>query len=149
MPANAIFGLLGCGLLSLAAVATLIRLRRLPVRARHAVMLAAALAVFVPIGDLSVAAYVRGVTGDLSMATLVLAGAACLAQLTGRTPIERRERRRSAGEELAEPPHGVLVRNVAVGIGRVEQDRPLEPHAPLLLASRSGGARCYVQPPEG
>jgi len=93
MPANAIFGLLGCGLLSLAAVATLIRLRRLPVRARHAVMLAAALAVFVPIGDLSVAAYVRGVTGDLSMATLVLAGAACLAQLTGRTPIERRERR--------------------------------------------------------
>jgi len=93
MPANAIFGLLGCGLLSLAAVATLIRLRRLPVRARHAVMLAAALAVFVPIGDLSVAAYVRGVTGDLSMATLVLAGAACLAQLTGRTPIEQRERR--------------------------------------------------------
>ncbi len=93
MPANAIFGLLGCGLLSLAAVASLIRLRRLPVRARHAVMLAAALAVFVPIGDLSVAAYVRGVTGDLSMATLVLAGAACLAQLTGRTPIERRERR--------------------------------------------------------
>ena len=92
MPANAIFGLLGCGLLSLAAVASLIRLRRLPVRARHAVMLAAALAVFVPIGDLSVAAYVRGVTGDLSMATLVLAGAACLAQLTGRTTIERRER---------------------------------------------------------
>ncbi|TMH48755.1 MAG: hypothetical protein E6H59_01135, partial [Betaproteobacteria bacterium] len=87
MPANAIFGLLGCGLLSLAAVASLIRLRRLPVRARYAVMLAAALAVFVPIGDLSVAAYVRGVTGDLSMATLVLAGAACLAQLTGRTPI--------------------------------------------------------------
>jgi len=49
MPANAIFGLLGCGLLSFAAVATLIRLRRLPVRARYAVMVAAALAVFVPI----------------------------------------------------------------------------------------------------
>jgi hypothetical protein len=93
MPANAIFGLLGCGLLSFAAVATLIRLRRLPVRARYAVMLAAALAVFVPIGDLSVAAYVRGVTGDLSMATLVLAGAVCLAQLTGRAPIGWRERR--------------------------------------------------------
>jgi hypothetical protein len=93
MPANAIFGLLGCGLLSLAAVATLIRLRRLPVRARYAVMLAAALAVFAPIGDLSVAAYVRGITGDLSMATLVLAGAACLTQLTGRTPIGRLERR--------------------------------------------------------
>ncbi len=92
MPANAIFGLLGCGLLGFAAVANLIRLRRLPVRARYAVMLAAALAVFVPIGDLSVAAYVRGVTGDLSMATLVLAGAVCLAQLTGRALIGRRDK---------------------------------------------------------
>ena len=92
MPANAIFGLLGCGLLSFAAVATLIRLRRLPVRARYAVMLAAALAVFVPIGDLSVAAYVRGVTGDLSMATLVLAGAGCITQLTGRALIRHRDK---------------------------------------------------------
>ena len=93
MSANAIFGLLGCGLLGLAAVATLIRLRRLPVRVRCAVMLAAALAVFVPLGDLPVAAYVRGVTGDLSMATLVLAGAACIAQLTGRTLIGQRDLR--------------------------------------------------------
>jgi hypothetical protein len=93
MPANAIFGLLGCGLFSLAAAATLLRLRRLPVRARYAVMLAAALAVFVPIGDLSVAAYVRGITGDLSMATLILACAACLAQLTGKTLIGRRDLR--------------------------------------------------------
>ncbi len=92
MSANAILGLLGCGLLSLAVFATVIRLRRLPVRARYAVMLAAALAVFVPIGDLSVAAYVRGVTGDLSMATLVLAGAVCLAQLTGRALIGRRDK---------------------------------------------------------
>jgi hypothetical protein len=51
-------------------------------------MLAAALTVFAPFGDLSAAAYVRGVTGDLSMTTLVLAGAACVAQLTGRTVIE-------------------------------------------------------------
>jgi len=91
--ANAIPGLLGCGLLGLAAIATAIRLRRLPLRARYAVMLAAALALFVPIGDLSIAAYVRGVTGDLSAATLVLAGAACLAQLTGRTVIGQRDRR--------------------------------------------------------
>jgi len=92
MSANAILGLLGCGLLSLAMFAIVIRLWRLPVRARYAVMLAAALAVFVPIGDLSVAAYVRGVTGDLSMATLVLAGAGCIAQLTGRTLIGRRDK---------------------------------------------------------
>ncbi len=86
------FGLFGSGLLGLAAVATAIRLRRLPVRARYAVMLAAALAVFVPIGELSIAACVRGVTGDLSMSTLVLAGAACFAQLTGRTLIGLRDR---------------------------------------------------------
>ena len=93
MSASDAFGLFGCGLLSLVVVATLIRLRRLPVRARYAVMLAIAFAVFIPIGDFSVVAYVRGVIGDLSMTTLVLAGAACIAQLTGRTLIEQRERR--------------------------------------------------------
>lgn len=90
--ANATLGLLGCGLASLAAVATAIRLRRLPVRARYAVMLAAALAAFVPIGELSIAAYVRGATGDLSAATLVLAGAACFTQVTGRALIGHRDK---------------------------------------------------------
>jgi len=90
--ANTIAGLFGCGLLGLAAVATAIRLRRLPLRARYAVMLAAALAVFVPIGGLSIAACVRSVTGDLSAATLVLAGAGCIAQLTGRTLIGHRDK---------------------------------------------------------
>jgi len=90
---STIFGLFGCGLLSLAAVATGLRLQRFPVGVRIAVMLAAALAVFAPLGDLSAAAYVRGVTGDLSMTTLVLAGAACVAQLTGRTVIAPRDLR--------------------------------------------------------
>jgi hypothetical protein len=85
--------LLGCGLLGLAAFASAIRLHRLPLRARYAVMLAAALALFVPIGGLPLAAYVRGVTGDLSAATLVLAGAACFVQLTGRTLIGDRDKR--------------------------------------------------------
>jgi len=93
MSASNALGLFGCGLLSLAVVATLIRLRRVPVPARYAVMLAAALAVFVPIGDLSIAACVRGVTGDLSVTTLALAGAACFAQLTGRILIAQRDRR--------------------------------------------------------
>lgn len=90
---SAIFGLFGCGLLTLAVVATGLRLRRFPMSARIAVMLAAALAVFAPLGDLSAAAWVRGVTGDLGMATLVLAGAACVAQLTGRTVIAPRDLR--------------------------------------------------------
>ena len=92
MSVNTTFGLLGCGLASLAAVATVMPLRRLPVRARCAVVLTAALAVFVPIGDLPIAAYVRGVTGDLSAATLVLASAACFAHLTGRSLIGLRDR---------------------------------------------------------
>jgi hypothetical protein len=92
MSASAILGFLGCGLLGLAGFATVIRLRRLPVRVRYAVMLAAACAVFVPIGELSIAACVRGVTGDLSMTTLVLAGAACFTQITGRALIGHRDK---------------------------------------------------------
>jgi hypothetical protein len=90
---STIFGLFGCGLLSLAAVATALRLQRFSVSARIAVMLAAAFTVFAPIGDLSVAACVRGVIGDLSMTTLILAGAACVAHLTGWTVIEPRDLR--------------------------------------------------------
>ena len=90
---SAIFGLFGCGVLVLAVVATLLRLQRFPPGARIAVMLAGAFALFAPFGDLSGAAFVRGVTGDLSMTTLVLAGAACVARLTGRTVIEPRELR--------------------------------------------------------
>ena len=90
---SAVFGLFGCGLLTLAAVATGLRLQRFPVSARIAVMLVAALAVFAPFGDLSAAAYVRGVTGDLSVTTLVLAGAACVSGLTGRTAIGPRDLR--------------------------------------------------------
>ena len=90
---SAIVGLLGCGVLILAVAATLFRLQRFPPGVRITVMLAGAFAVFATFGDLSAAAYVRGVTGDLSATTLVLAGAACVARLTGRTLIEPRELR--------------------------------------------------------
>ena len=90
---NLVFGLFGCGLLGLAVVAAALRLRRFSVGARVAVMLAAGVALFVPFGELSLAAYVRGVTGDLSISTLVLAGAACIAQLTGKQPIGQRDLR--------------------------------------------------------
>jgi hypothetical protein len=90
---NLVFGLFGCGLLGLAVVAAALRLRRFSVGARAAVMLAAGVALFVPFGELSLAAYVRGVTGDLSISTLVLAGAACIARLTGKQPIGQRDLR--------------------------------------------------------
>jgi len=90
---SAIVGLFGCGVLIVAVAATLLRLQRFPPGARITVMLAGAFAVFATFGDLSAAAYVRGVTGDLSATTLVLAGAACVARLTGRAVIESRELR--------------------------------------------------------
>ena len=91
MPATTIFGLLGCGLLCLALVAAALPLRGLALRLRYSAMLAAALFVFVPLGDLSVTGYVRGATGDLSVSTLALAANACFARVTGRSPVERRE----------------------------------------------------------
>lgn len=87
------FGLFGCVLLSLAVLAAALRLRRFTVGARAAVMLAAGVALSVPIGELPLAAYVRSATGDLSVSTLVLAGAACIAQLTGRPLIGQRDMR--------------------------------------------------------
>jgi hypothetical protein len=64
----------------------------LPVQVRYALAVAAVIAVLVPIGDLSIAAYVRGATGDLSASTLALAANAVFARLTGRTMFERQER---------------------------------------------------------
>jgi hypothetical protein len=89
--ANTTLGLLGCGLLCLALAATAFRLGAFPVRVRYAAVLVAAVAVFVPIGDLSIAGYARGVTGDLSAPTLALALNAVFARLSGRTMFERRE----------------------------------------------------------
>ena len=86
-----VLGLLGCGLLCLALVAAVLRLPGRLIRVRYAVMLAAAVLVFVPLGDLSPAGYVRGLTGDLSIATLALAANACFAAFLGRPFFERRD----------------------------------------------------------
>ena len=92
MLANTISGLLGCGLLCVALTATVLRFHVLPVQGRYALAVAAVIAVLVPIGDLSIAGYVRGATGDLSAATLALAANAVFARMTGRTMLEPRER---------------------------------------------------------
>ncbi|TMG76941.1 MAG: hypothetical protein E6H75_07290 [Betaproteobacteria bacterium] len=93
MSANVVLGLFGCGLLGFALVAAALRLRRFSVGVRVAAALVAGIALFVPFGDLSLAAYVRGVTGDLSISTLVLVGTACIAQLTGHRLIGQRDLR--------------------------------------------------------
>jgi len=97
MSASAIFGLAGCALLCAAVTATVFRFHRLPARARYALVAALAIGALVPIGDLSIAGYVRGATGDLSAATLALAGNAIFTRLAGRTLLERREVRALLG----------------------------------------------------
>ncbi|TMG72298.1 MAG: hypothetical protein E6H80_12105 [Betaproteobacteria bacterium] len=62
MSANVVLGLFGCGLLGFALVAAALRLRRFSVGVRVAAALVAGIALFVPFGDLSLAAYVRGVS---------------------------------------------------------------------------------------
>jgi hypothetical protein len=78
------FGLAGCLLLCLAVLATVLRLDRFPVRIRNAVLPIAVVVLFVPVGGLPLAAYMRGATGDLSIPTLALAAGAVFSRLTGR-----------------------------------------------------------------
>jgi hypothetical protein len=91
MPATSYFGLAGCALLCLALVASALRLDRRPVRVRNVVAPLVVIALVVPIDHLPLLAYVRGVTGDLSAATLSLAGGALYFRLTGRAAFEPRE----------------------------------------------------------
>jgi len=118
--ANAVFGLFGCGLLGFALVAAALRLRRFSVGVRVAAALVAGIALFVPFGDLSLAAYVRGVTGDLSISTLVLVGAACIAELTGRRLIGQRDLRALMGLVAAA---AVFLYPLALGL------TPFDPYA--------------------
>lgn len=91
MTATGFFGLVGCTLLWLALMVTALRLDRFPLRVRSAVGVIAVVAVFVPVDGLPVMAYIRGVTGDLSMPTLALAAGACFARLTRRRLFDQRE----------------------------------------------------------
>ena len=92
MSFQALFGLAGCGLLLVALAASALRLQNRALGVRAAVALLVAIAVLVPIGDLSIAAYVRGATGDLSVATLALAAGACFTRLSGRRLLDPRDR---------------------------------------------------------
>jgi hypothetical protein len=86
-----ILGLAGCGLLCIAVTGVALRLEHRPAGVRTAAMLGAAVCLFFPIGDLPLAGYVRGLTGDLSVPALVLAVNACCARLIGRPVFEGRD----------------------------------------------------------
>jgi len=94
MPAAAAFGNAGCALLGVAVIVTALRVERFSdPRVRAAIALVTVLVLLAPLGELSAAEYTRSVTGDLSVSTWFIAGAACVARVGGRVLIGRRHLR--------------------------------------------------------
>lgn len=83
-----------CGI-TLAILALLLRLRRvqaLPLLRRAGVLAAAAVVVSVPLWGVSLAGFVRGMTGDLSIATLALLALAAVRSFTGKALVGEQDR---------------------------------------------------------
>lgn len=83
-----------CGI-TLAILALLLRLRRvqaLPLLRRAGVLAAAAVVVSIPLWGVSLAGFVRGMTGDLSMATLALLALAAVRSFTGKALVGEQDR---------------------------------------------------------
>jgi len=93
MPASTdLTGLMGLALALAAMPLAIPVVRRLPPSRRGVLVGVVAAVVLVPFGPLPWAAYVRGVTGDLSITTLVLCGGAILRSLIGRPMRDDRTR---------------------------------------------------------
>jgi hypothetical protein len=81
--------------ITLAIVALFVRLRRvqiLPPAKRAAVIGAAIVVVSIPLWGISAAAFMRGMTGDLSITTLVLLALASLRSCSGTVPVAEQNR---------------------------------------------------------
>jgi hypothetical protein len=81
-------GLLGITLAIIALLVRVPRVRAFPPLQRAAVLGAAIVLVSIPLWGLSLAGFVRGITGDLSIATLVLLALALVRTLSGRTLVD-------------------------------------------------------------
>lgn len=83
-----------CGI-TLAILVLLLRLRRvqaLPLLRRAGVLAAAAVVVSIPLWGVSLAGFVRGMTGDLSIATLALLALAAVRSFTGKALVGEQDR---------------------------------------------------------
>jgi hypothetical protein len=85
-------GLAGIALALSAAALAVPGMRRLSRPRRAALLAAVAVVSLIPVAALPAAGYVRGVTGDLSVTTLVLLGTAILRSMTGWPPTNGRAR---------------------------------------------------------
>jgi hypothetical protein len=88
MPNTDLTGLFG---VTLALFTLLVRVPQIwtfPVRQRTALLVAAVVVVSIPLWGLSLAGFVRGITGDLSMTTLLLLAMALVRSLSGYALVE-------------------------------------------------------------
>ncbi len=86
-------GLFGSTLAIVTLIFRLPRTKGLPLRRRLVVLFASIIVLSVPVWGLSLAGFVRGITGDLSLATLILLGLALVRSLAGRVLVEEHNRR--------------------------------------------------------
>jgi len=89
---DAITGLFGAMLLIAAAGCLVLRRWKLAPRRRALAVVLLLLAGAIPLGGLPIAGYVRGVVGDPSIATMMLAGAWLASFVLGRELVDTRER---------------------------------------------------------
>lgn len=77
-------GLAGCTLLLVSVVMTAARSRRYSLTTRRLLFFSVFVVAFLPVQGLSIVGYVRGVTGDVSVTTLILLVAASISSLMDR-----------------------------------------------------------------
>lgn len=90
MPVSSVIGLIGCALLLVNSVMTVGYSHRLSLNSRRILFLTACLLAFLPLKGLSVAGYVRGVTGDVSVTTFILLMTASISLLFDKNLIDDR-----------------------------------------------------------
>ena len=92
MTLDAVTGLFGASLLVAAAGALVLRRWRLALRWRAAAIILLLVVAATPVRGLPLAGYLRGVVGDPSISTMLLAGASLVSYVLGRELLAARER---------------------------------------------------------
>jgi hypothetical protein len=113
-------GLFGVTLAVVTLLVHVPRLRALPLPKRSAWLAAMVIALSIPLWGVSPAGFVRGITGDLSIATLVLLALALVRSLTGRTLVEKQNRNAMLRAILIT---GLLFYPLALGLGMFDPYR--------------------------
>jgi hypothetical protein len=88
-------GLFGITLAMLALLLRAPRVQALPLRQKAGVLLGVVVAISIPLWGLSLSGFVRGITGDLSITTLVLLALALMRTLSGKVLLDEADRHKT------------------------------------------------------